>query len=83
MLKIVRKTLRMRMEMELINKFFLEIYELLFISSIIYNIYIILLFLIKWRARFVLKLTNEKFSLNKKELLFLLLSITIIFGYIL
>lgn len=58
------------------------IYDYLFIASVLYVLYIILMFIVKWIARFRLKMDNEKFLLSDKMLTFLLLSLSMIVTYI-
>lgn len=58
------------------------IYDYLFIASVLYVLYVILMFVVKWIARFKLKLDNEKFILTDKMLTFLLFSLSMIVNYI-
>lgn len=59
-----------------------EIYQYLFMGSLIYIWYIVMLLGFKYYGYFVLKMSDTKFSLTKNEKILLWLSATTILTYI-
>ena len=67
--------------MEEITKFVLELYEMGFISSILFILYVIFNFGIKWYGR-VKKGKDTKFIMSNKSIVVFWISIALIISYL-